>query len=114
MYDERVETFIKIIGFHHEPEYDKVFPAQRLSRAEITTKDGKVYKSEACEPDGDNNADVGVKEIVDKIKEINSVYTSEDLLNIMIEKYSIQVMINHLLAFWLSYSYVLLKTIILN
>lgn len=86
MYDERVETFIKIIEFHHEPEYDKVFPAQRLSRAEITTKDGKVYKSEACEPDGDNNADVGVKEIVDKIKEINSVYTSEDLLNIMIEK----------------------------
>ena len=44
MYDERVETFIKIIEFHHEPEYDKVFPAQRLSRAEITTKDGKVYK----------------------------------------------------------------------
>lgn len=86
MYDGRVERFIKIIKFHHEPEYDKVFPAQRLSRAEITTNAGEVYKSEAYEPDGDYNADVGITEIVDKVKEINSIYTSEDLLNIMIEK----------------------------
>lgn len=86
MYDERVERLIKMIEFHHEPEYDKVFPTQRLSRAEIITNDGNVYKSEAFEPDGDHNADVRITDIKEKIYKINGMYTSENLLNSMVDK----------------------------
>lgn len=86
MYDERVEQYINMIEFHHEPEYDKVFPGKRLSRAEITTKDGQVFKSEAFEPDGDHNSEVSINDIVNKIHSINGAYTSEEKLNLMIEK----------------------------
>ena len=86
MYDARVEDVIKKIEFHHEPEYDKVFPGKRLSRAEITTKDGETFRSEAFEPDGDHNADVSIDDIVKKIYSINGAYSSEKNINNMVSK----------------------------
>lgn len=86
MFDNRVEEYVDLIEFHHEPEYDKVFPAQRLSRAEITVKSGKRYKSDAYEPDGDHNKDVSVDQIIDKIYKMNAGYTSEKNIDEMISK----------------------------
>lgn len=85
MLDSRVEEYIKKIEFHHDDEYDKVFPAKRLSRAEITLKDGRKFKSTAYEPDGDHNDEVTVEDIVEKVKRINECYTSEENINKMID-----------------------------
>lgn len=84
MYDDRVEKYINLIEFHHEPEYDKMFPEQRLSRAEITLIDGTVYRSEAFEPDGDHNSDVTIEDLTNKIHSIDGCYNSVENINTMI------------------------------
>ena len=84
MLDERIPALIDIIEFHHEPLYDSVFPGKRLSRAEIVTKDGTVYKSEAFEPDGDRNADVTAEDIAEKIYAIDGPYNRKENLDKMI------------------------------
>lgn len=85
MFDERVKKYINLIEFHHEPEYDKVFPGKRLSRAEITVVDGTVYKSDAFEPDGDHNAEVTVDDLIKKIHSIDGSYNSKENLDEMID-----------------------------
>lgn len=86
MFDSRVERYINLIEFHHEPEYDKVFPAQRLSRAEITVKTGETYKSDAFEPDGDHNAGVTIDDIIKKIHKINGAYSDKKDIDNMVDK----------------------------
>ena len=86
MLDGRVHEYIKIIEFHQEEEYDKVFPAQRLSRAEITLKTGEKYKSFALEPDGDYNSEVTIDMIVDKVHNINKEYASKEAIDDMVDK----------------------------
>lgn len=85
MFDERVEKYISLIEFHHEPEYDKVFPEKRLSRAEITVADGTVYKSDTFEPDGDHNEKVTVEDLIKKIHSIDGCYNSKENLDEMID-----------------------------
>lgn len=85
MLDPRVKTAIEKIEFHHEPEYDKVFPAQRLSRVEVALVSGEKLVSGTCEPKGDHNAEVGIEDISAKIREINGYYAEQDLIDEMIE-----------------------------
>ena len=89
MLDPRVANTIKIIDFHHETEYDKVFPGKRLSRVEVTLKNGKVLKSEAREPRGDRNEDVSIAEIRRKIHDINDLYApaekTEEMIRIIMD-----------------------------
>lgn len=85
MLDERVKPMIEKIEFHHEPEYDKVFPAKRLSRVEITVNNGDKYKSEAFEPRGDHNADVSIEDIKEKIYKINGLYAHKEMIDEFIE-----------------------------
>lgn len=84
MLDTRVKDFIELIEFHHDTDYDKVFPAKRLSRAEIMTNDGKIYKSKSFEPDGDHNGDVTIDDIVNKIYKINGCYASKETISEMV------------------------------
>ena len=84
MLDPRVEGTIKKIEFHHEPEYDKVFPGKRLSRVEVTLKDGRVLKSGAYEPKGDRNAEVSIEDIREKLHAINDIYASYETTEEMI------------------------------
>lgn len=77
MLDPRVAPMIEKIEFHHEPEYDKVFPAQRLSRSEVTTKDGRKFVSRAFEPRGDHNADVTMEDLTEKLRWMNTIYADE-------------------------------------
>ena len=80
MLDPRIPPMMERIEFHHEPEYDKVFPGKRLSRAEITTNDGKKHVSEPFEPEGDRNAEVSIEDIRIKAEKINSLYAEPALV----------------------------------
>lgn len=84
MLDPRVAETIKGIDFHHEPEYDKVFPGKRLSRVEVTLKDGRVLKSGAYEPKGDRNAEVSIDDICEKLHSINDLYAPTEMTDQMI------------------------------
>ena len=78
MLDARIAPMIEKIAFHREPEYDKVFPAKRFSRAEITCKGGSVFVSAPCEPLGDRNADVSIDDLTAKARKINRIYASPE------------------------------------
>ena len=85
MLDKRVAATIGKIEFHHEPEYDKVFPKRRLSRVEITLRDGRILKSGAREPKGDNNAEISIDDICGKIHDINDLYAPSEMTEAMIQ-----------------------------
>ena len=81
MLDKRIKPMMEKIEFHHEPKYDKVFPAQRLSRVQITTLSGNVFISNACEPSGDCNADVTIDDLIHKAFDINIPFAPKDLIS---------------------------------
>lgn len=85
MLDSRVPDTISKIEFHHEPEYDKVFPGKRLSRVEVILKDGRILKSGAYEPKGDRNSEITISDICDKIHAINDIYAPYDMTEKMIK-----------------------------
>ncbi len=85
MLDPRVPDAIKKIEFHHEPEYDKVFPEKRLSRVEVTLNNGRMLKSGAREPKGDRNAEVSISDICEKIHNINDIYAPAGMTEKMIK-----------------------------
>lgn len=85
MLDPRVQHYIDIIEFHQEPEYDKVFPAQRLSRVKITLTNGQFFESEAFEPPGDHNADISIDDIKEKAYKMNSIYAKKETVNAFID-----------------------------
>ena len=78
MLDARIAPMIEKIHFHREPEYDKVFPAKRFCRAEITLTDGKTVVSAPTEPLGDRNADVTMEMLTEKARKINGIYASPE------------------------------------
>ena len=84
MLDPRIKDIIEKIEFHHDSEYDKVFPQKRLSRVEVSLKNGVVLKSGPYEPKGDRNSDVSIHDICKKIHDINDLYVPYDLTEKMI------------------------------
>ncbi len=85
MLDKRIAPMIEKIEFYHEPEYDKVFPAQRLSRVEITLKNGKSFVSDPYEPQGERNSEVSIDDLKKKIQKINGLYAEKELVDVFIE-----------------------------
>lgn len=85
MLDSRVAGTISRIEFHHEPEYDKVFPGKRLSRVEVTLKSGQLLKSGAREPKGDRYAEVSIGDICEKLHDINDLYAPAEMTEGMIK-----------------------------
>lgn len=85
MLDKRIAPMIEKIEFHHEPEYDKAFPARRLSRVEITLKNGKIFVSDPYEPQGERNMEVSIEDLKEKIRKINGLYAEEELIDAFIE-----------------------------
>lgn len=84
MLDPRVPGAIERIHFHHEPLYDRVFPAKRLSRVEVTLKDGRILNSGEYEPGGDVNADVTIDDLKVKLHDINDVYAPAGMTDALI------------------------------
>ena len=81
MLDPRVKLMVERIEFHQDTDYDKVFPAKRLSRVQITLKDGKLYTSKPYEPKGDHNAEVGIEELVEKAYKFNGLYAPKEYID---------------------------------
>ena len=80
MLDPRIAPMIEKIEFHGDAEYDKLFPAKRFSRAEITVQGGTKYVSAPFEPRGDHNADVTMDELVEKAYAINGLYAERGMV----------------------------------
>ncbi len=81
MLDPRIKPMIDRIKFHHEPKYDKVFPAKRLSRVELTLNTGQKLVSDAFEPKGDYNSDVSMEDIKYKVYKMNRLYAENDVID---------------------------------
>ena len=76
--DPAVVEMMKRLEFEVDPEFDALFPAKRFCRAEITTKDGRVFRSSDCEPRGEAHENISVDWLADKFRRITgSLLTSE-------------------------------------
>ena len=77
--DPTVLEMMKRLSFEVDEELDSKFPAKRICRAEIYTKDGKVYTSPNCEPRGEACENIGVDWLVEKFYRITKPVISREL-----------------------------------
>ena len=77
--DPTVLAMMKRLAFKVDEELDSKFPAKRICRAEIYTKDGKVYTSPNCEPRGEACENIGVDWLVEKFYRITKPVISREL-----------------------------------
>ena len=77
--DPTVLAMMKRLAFEVDEELDSKFPAKRICRAEIYTKDGKVYTSPNCEPRGEAYENIGVDWLVEKFYRITKPVISREL-----------------------------------
>ena len=77
--DPTVLAMMKRLSFEVDEELDSKFPAKRICRAEIYTKDGKVYTSPNCEPRGEAYENIGVDWLVEKFYRITKPVISRAL-----------------------------------
>ncbi|MBO7761881.1 MAG: MmgE/PrpD family protein [Clostridia bacterium] len=64
--DMAVLAMMKRLSFAVDPEIDRRFPAHRICRAEILTKDGRRFTSPDCEPRGEAHEGIGTAWLADK------------------------------------------------
>lgn len=76
--DPKILAMMKRLSFEVDEELDEAFPAKRICRAEIYTKDGNVYISENCEPRGEAHENIGVDWLSDKFRRITGPFVSEE------------------------------------
>lgn len=76
--DPKVLEMMKRLAFEVDGELDSQFPAKRICRAEIYTKDGKVYESPNCEPRGEACENIGVDWLVEKFYRITAPVISKE------------------------------------
>ncbi len=73
-----IHAMMKRLSFEVDEELDAQFPAKRICRAEITTKDGNTYISPNCEPRGEAHENISVDWLCDKFYRITGpVITKE-------------------------------------
>ena len=77
--DPTVLAMMKRLSFEVDEELDSKFPAKRICRAEIYTKDGRVYTSPNCEPRGEAHENIGVDWLVEKFYRITKPVISREL-----------------------------------
>lgn len=63
---------MKRLSFEVDEELDAKFPAKRICRAEIRTKDGRLLVSDDCEPRGEAHERVSVEWLSDKFLRITA------------------------------------------
>ncbi len=68
--DPRVLSMMEKLSFAVDEELDAQFPARRICRAEIVTKDGRTFLSDECEPKGEAHENIGVDWLCDKFRRI--------------------------------------------
>ncbi len=68
--EPKVVEMMKRLSFATDDALDAQFPARRICRAEITTKDGRVFLSDECEPRGEACENISVEWLKDKFRRI--------------------------------------------
>lgn len=71
--DPKVVAMMQRLSFQVDPELDKQFPARRICRAEIVTKDGRTFVSPECEPRGEAHENISVDWLADKFRRITGL-----------------------------------------
>ena len=82
--DPKVVEMMKRLSFVVDEELDKQFPARRICRAEIVTKDGRKFLSDECEPRGEAHENIQVDWLQDKFRRITGpILTAEGQEKVM-------------------------------
>ena len=82
--EERVVEMMKKLAFETDPELDAQFPAKRICRAEILTRDGRTLISPECEPRGEAHENIRLPWLAEKFRRIASpVYTEEGIKTVI-------------------------------
>ena len=76
--DPKILSMMKKLSFEVDEKIDERFPAKRICRAEIYTKDGKVFRSGECEPRGEAHENVGIDWLADKFRRITAPFLTSD------------------------------------
>jgi 2-methylcitrate dehydratase PrpD len=77
--DQAIIDMMGRLSFETDPTLDAKFPAKRICRAEIYTKDKKVFISPDCEPRGEACENIGVDWLVEKFYRITKPVISREL-----------------------------------
>ncbi len=83
--DPTVIQMMDKLAFVTDPEIDGKFPAQRICRAEIRTKDGRKLLSQDWEPQGEAKDNIGIDWLSDKFRRITSPLLTQDGINTILE-----------------------------
>jgi 2-methylcitrate dehydratase PrpD len=70
--DPKILDMMKKLSFEVDEALDAKFPARRICRAEILTRDGKLYVSDECEPRGEAHENISVEWLADKFYRITA------------------------------------------
>ncbi len=76
--DAAVLDMMKHLSFETDPGLDQKFPAQRICRAEIYTKDGRVFISKNFEPSGEAHENIGIRWLSEKFHRIASCVLNKE------------------------------------
>ena len=76
--DRTVLDMMKRLSFEVDDELDAKFPTKRICRAEIHTKDGRVFTSPDCEPRGEAHERIGNEWLADKFYRMTSPRVSAE------------------------------------
>lgn len=76
--DPKVVEMMQRLSFEMDPALDAQFPARRICRAEIETKDGRMLLSPECEPRGEAHENIGLGWLCDKFRRITGPVLTPD------------------------------------
>ena len=76
--DPKVLEMMKRLSFVVDEKLDAQFPARRICRAEIVTKDGRTFLSDECEPRGEAYENISVDWLADKFRRITGPVLTTD------------------------------------
>ena len=76
--DPKVVDMMGRLSFACDEALDKQFPARRICRAEIVTKDGRKLLSDECEPRGEAHENIQVDWLQDKFRRITGPILTEE------------------------------------
>ena len=76
--DPRVVEMMGKLEFRTEPKFDEQFPAHRICRATIVTKDGRTLVSKEFEPSGEACEHIGLDWLTDKFRRVTGAVFSKE------------------------------------
>lgn len=82
--DPAILAMMKKLEFEVDEGIDARFPAKRICRAEIYTKDGRALRSGECEPRGEAHENISVEWLADKFRRITAPFLTAEGQNSII------------------------------